>query len=163
MTNYAFSYAPELRPAFLAHMSARLDALVCFQSKSLLLEAGAITPVLSVSIIVFLSVHGPGTIADIARIDGQSHQLVKSRLRPPEALGLVSAKPDPSDDRKRILSLTAKGRADAKRILAVSQKIAAAVEALQGELKVDLTNAIMHAEKSLMRRPLSERIFDLES
>jgi DNA-binding MarR family transcriptional regulator len=157
MSKTPFHYAPELRPAFLAHMAARLDALICSQTKDLLKDADALTPVLSVSIMVFLSAHGTGTVSDIARIDGQSHQLVKSRLKPLEMLQLVRAKPDPLDDRRRILSLTAKGKRDAKRVLAVCEQVAAAVAHLQDELGVALTDAIMQAENSLSRTPLSKR------
>ena len=157
MSETPFHYAPELRPAFIAHMAARLDTLVCKQTKDMLKDAGVLTPVLSVSIMVFLSAHDVGTVSDIARIDGQSHQLVKSRLKPLETLQLVRASPDPLDDRRRILSLTAKGKRDAKRVLAVCEQVAAVMTHLQNELGVNLTDAIMQAESSLSRVTLSER------
>ena len=127
------------------------------QTKEMLHDAGALTPVLSVSIITFLTLHGPSTAANIARIDGQSHQLVKSRLKPLIALNLVQVEPDPTDDRRRILSLTETGKEDANRVLSVCEQVSTAIEHLQDELGVDLTDAIMRAESSLSRTPLHER------
>ncbi len=136
-------------------MANRLDRLICKQTKRLMSEAGVETPILSMSVIVFLLKNGPGTVADIAQLDGQSHQLITSRTGPLEELGLIEAYADPEDDRRRLLGLTARGRKDAAKALKVSDRIAASFEAMNAELGVDLMSKIESAEQYLSRTPLA--------
>lgn len=154
----AFSYAPELRPAFVAHMASRLDALICAQTKKVLDASGVETPVRSVSIMMRLLRRGPASIADIARIEGQSHQLVSSRVAPLEKAGLVRVKPDSQDERRKLLSLTSKGVADARKVEKICGNIAAAFSDLNKELGVDLMATLEHSEQALQREPIAMRI-----
>ncbi len=158
MNEKAFSYAKDLRPAFLAHMADRLNALVCRQTKVLLQKAGAQTPVRSVSVMIYLDKNGPSSVADIARSEGQSHQLVTSRTAPLERLGLIKSYDDPQDDRRRLLKLTAKGAKDAARVTRASKDVAASLGKLNDEIGVDLMSVIEAAEQSLLRQPIAERV-----
>lgn len=158
MTSPSFAYLPGLKPAFLAHMASRLDSLICTQTKDLLQAAGAQTPVRSVSALLYLYKKGPSSLADIALADGQSHQLVTSRVVPLEDLALVESTPDPADARRKLLALTEKGYADAKVVEHVCRDIAAAFESLFTEIGCDLTSANEEALRLLSRQPLSDRI-----
>jgi DNA-binding MarR family transcriptional regulator len=155
MAKHAFSYASDLRPAFLAHMANRLDRLICKQTKELLIEASVEAPVACLSIMVFLSKHGSGTIADVARLDGQSHQLIQSRIAPLEKLGLMGTETDPKDNRRRLMFLTEKGKRDATKIESVSKQVAANFQAMNLELDADLMTLIENAEQYLTRNPLN--------
>lgn len=157
MTNRTLPYVGELRPAFLAHAANRLDTLICAQTESMLADAGAATPARSVSAMIYLNRRGPASSADIAAADGQSHQLVSSRIAPLEELGLIARGVDPNDRRRKLLKLTAKGKSDAKIVEGVCKTIARAMESLQGEMGVDLFAAIEEAERNLTRRTISER------
>ncbi len=154
----AFSYAKDVRPAFVAHMAARLDARLCAQARDLFEAHGVNSPVTSSSILIFLNRRGPGTIADICRIDGQSHQLATSRLTPLLKDGFVQASADPHDGRRQLLSLTRKGRAEAKKLEAACSDIAHALKGLNEEFGVDLMFILESAEKALARTPLIERV-----
>jgi DNA-binding MarR family transcriptional regulator len=101
---------------------------------------------------------GPASIADIARREGQSHQLVSSRIAPLEKAGLLKTKPDPKDERRKILEFTVKGAADARKLEKVSEKIAAVFRGLNEELGVDLMAMLEDAEQSLLRNPVAMRI-----
>jgi DNA-binding MarR family transcriptional regulator len=154
----AFSYAPELRAAFIAHMADRLNTLICVQTGEMLKKAGAVTPIRCVSAMIYLLKRGPASLADIADTDGQSHQLVSSRVAPLEELGLVTRTDDPNDARRKLLKLTAKGKADAKLLEKLCRDIASALEDLSSEIGVDLVSALETAEKELARRPIAERL-----
>lgn len=154
MNDSAFSYATDLRPAFLAHMADRLDRLICGQTKELLIEAKVRTPVTCISIIVFLAKNSTGTIADIARLDGQSHQLIQSRIGPLEKLGLVETQIDPEDSRRRLLVLTKDGQRDAKKVEAACQHVARKLMTMNAELETDLMLLLEKAEQYLARNPL---------
>ena len=151
------AYVGELRPAFLAHIANRLDALICLQTEAMLAAAGAATPARSVSAIVYLNRCGQASLADIAAADGQSHQLVSSRVAALEDLGLLVRVIDRHDRRRKLLKLTAKGKADAAVVERVCGDIARALNDLQQELSLDLFAAIETAEKSLTRITISER------
>lgn len=153
----AFSYLADIRPAFLGHMANRLDTLIGKQSKVMLADAGAKSPGRSASVILFLLKHGEASIADMARSDGQSHQLVASRIGPLEKLGLLTTEIDTQDERRKICRLTSEGQEDAKIVEQVVRKIAQGLAALNQEIGFDLMDAIEKAEKSLSRFPLHER------
>lgn len=152
-----FSYPADIRPAFLGHMANRLDSLIGRQSEAMLAEAGAKTPRRSVSVMLFLLQHGDASIADMARRDGQSHQLIASRIGPLETLGLIVTMADPDDERRKLCRLTPQGRDDAQIVAQVARKIAVSLTALNREIGFDLMGAIEAAEKSLSKVPLYER------
>ncbi|GAB5489323.1 MAG: hypothetical protein Pars2KO_28930 [Parasphingorhabdus sp.] len=155
MTTTAFSYATELRPAFLAHMADRLDRLICNQTKELLIVNKVKAPVTCLSIMIFLLKNRSGAISDIARLDGQSHQLIQSRIGPLEKLGLVETRIDAKDSRRRLLILTAEGTRDAKKVEAVSRQVASKLKIMNAELETDLMLLIEKAERYLTRNPLN--------
>ncbi|MEP2990450.1 MAG: MarR family winged helix-turn-helix transcriptional regulator [Parasphingorhabdus sp.] len=155
MSQEAFAYAADIRPAFLAHMANRLDRIICKQTKDLLDEAALIAPITCLSIIVFLKKHGSGTIADIAKVDGQSHQLIQSRTNPLEKLGLIESTIDAIDSRCRILRLTKQGNREAVKIEEISRQVAGDLVAMNSVLGADLMSLLEKAEQYLIRNPLS--------
>jgi len=155
MTQQAFAYAVDIRPAFLAHMANRLDRLICKQTKDLLEEAGLTAPVTCLSILIFLKKHGSGAIADIAKVDGQSHQLIQSRISPLEKLGLVESELDAIDSRRRNLKLTALGIGEAGKAEVISKQIAEKIAEMNAVLDADLMSLLEKAESYLTRNPLN--------
>lgn len=153
----AFAYDPALRPAFLGHMADRLDTIISKQSKQMLKDAGAQTPAHSVSVILYLLKNGEASVAEMARRDGQSHQLITSRIGPLERLGLLTTEKDSNDERRKLCRLTEQGRADAKIVRSITRQIARSLKALIDEIGFDLLDALERAEKSLSRLPLQDR------
>lgn len=72
-------------------------------------HAGDLTPS-QTSVLVLLDKEGPMTTSALARAEGMRPQSMGAVLATLEASGLISGKPDPSDGRQTILSLTAKCR-----------------------------------------------------
>lgn len=163
MSGKAFSHAQEFKGAFLAHMAARLDTLICEQCKVLFEDAGIKAPVTSMSIFVFLMKYGEGSISDICKIGGQSHQLTASRIKALIQLDMVELKKDETDKRKQLVAFTQKGLNEVDAIAEALKSVSLVFEDLNRELGVDLLLKLEEAERSLTRFPLNERIQELET
>lgn len=72
-------------------------------------HVGDLTPSQS-SVLVLLDKEGPMTTSALARAEGMRPQSMGALLAALEALGMVSGKPDQSDGRQTIISLTNKCR-----------------------------------------------------
>jgi DNA-binding MarR family transcriptional regulator len=102
-----------LGPAFVAHRLRRLSDRIVDEIAVAILEQGLTVPPRSGSTILLLAERGPMGPVDIARTLRFSHPLMVRALRVLEQLGLVSAIDDPGDQRRRLVELTARGRAEA--------------------------------------------------
>ena len=94
------NYLDELRPAFVAHLADRLNNMIWAETQIYADRAGIIAPLKTHSAILFLLRQGPASLSEIARTDGQSHQLLASRIDPLEKLRLVERFIDPKDTRE---------------------------------------------------------------
>jgi DNA-binding MarR family transcriptional regulator len=148
----------DLRPAFVAHMAERLSDSLCASTQSLADAAGLKAPVRAHSVLLFLLERGPATLTQIALTDGQSHQLLASRLKPLEKLELIERFADPDDARRRPYGLTAAGRAEALAIRSAIAEHARAMETLFAETGIDLVSVLDQALEALRIRPLHQRI-----
>lgn len=153
----ALFFLDDLRPAFLAHLANRLDEDICAQTAVIASDGGIAAPVHTFSALLFLYKRGPASVSDIARSDGQSHQLVTQRLAPLEKLNLIERFDDPDDGRRRPYRLTAAGKHEARRVEVLIRKLAAAFEQLFSDIGVDLIDALDHARDQIRRVPLDER------
>ena len=147
----------DLRHAFVAHLADRLSAQICTETAAMFAERGIEAPVRSASVLLFLLNAGPATLAEMARNDGQSHQLLATRLAPLEAMGLVARLVDPADARRRPYVVTERGAAEARRVEATCAEIASAMENLFGELEVNLVEILDCAMEALRRVPIEAR------
>ena len=155
-------FLDDLRPAFVAHLAERLSEQICAETQAVATRHGVVAPVRSHSTMLFLLRRGPATIAEMARTDGQSHQLLASRIAPIERAGLIERFDDPADARRRPYRLTKSGRAEAEAIAADTRRTAAAMEQVFTEIGVDLIAAIEQAAERLRRHPLADRIAAFE-
>lgn len=147
----------DLRHAFVAHLADRLSAQICTETAAMFAERGIEAPVRSASVLLFLLKVGPATLAEMARHDGQSHQLLATRLAPVEAMGLVKRSIDPDDGRRRPYVLTKRGAAEARRVEAVCAEIASAMDDLFSEMDVNLLEMLDGAMEALRRVPIDAR------
>lgn len=157
MSTSALSYLGDLRPAFVAHLADRLSHQIGKESAELTARAGVMAPERTHSVMLFLAAHPPATLAEIARIDGQPHQLLAARMAPLEHLGLIERTEDPADRRRRPYRLTELGKEDAARIERAAREIAGAMGGLFEEMEVDLIAVLDEAIERLRRVPLVER------
>ena len=148
----------DLRPAFLGHAADRLNSLICEQTEQILADEEIETPVRSVSVVLCLEQLGPSTIAELARIDGQSHQTVSARMFPLLNKGLVEKRPDRDDGRKVRVFLTKRGKADAIKLKRVCADLSVAMTALVGGEGRQLFAAMCRAEAELRHQTLLHRI-----
>ncbi|MBA3677233.1 MAG: MarR family transcriptional regulator [Sphingosinicella sp.] len=158
----ALEFLGDSRPAFVAHLAERLTEALCRSTQMLADENQLKAPIRTHSILLYLMDGGPASLAEIARSDGQSHQLVASRLKPLEELGLIERQVDPKDARRRPYQLSRSGRTEAQAIRGAIGAHARAMEALFAETGVDLVKALDEALEALRLRPLAERIAEVQ-
>lgn len=147
----------DLRHAFVAHLADRLSAQICTETSAMFSARGIEAPVRSASVLLFLLKSGSATLAEMARTDGQSHQLLATRLAPLEAMGLIERSSDPADGRRRPYVLTARGAAEARRVETACKDIATAMEDLFRELDVNLVETLDRSIDAVRRKPLEAR------
>jgi len=158
-----FFYQFEYRAAFLANMAQRLRDHISGEGAELLKENGAVTPVTSVSFMLFLSEYGSSSSADIAKAMNFSHQRVTSRIAELEKLALVTRVPDGADQRRKLIELTPKGQAEMPILETVYREAASAIEEVFMEIDDDLMEKIMTTLNTLKRNSIQERIIKLRS
>jgi DNA-binding MarR family transcriptional regulator len=153
----AFVDTHALRGAFVAVALERLAGVIMEQGEAFLRDGGVEFPPRAASTILLLGEHGPMSVADLAKRLDQPHQLVTQRVDLLLALRLVDRSDDPHDARRKVLRLTAKGRAQLSRL---NERLAVANEAfagLFGEIGCPLHDVALRAIAALNRSSLVER------
>ena len=156
------SYLDELRPAFVAHLADRLNGMIWSETQIYADRMGVTAPLKTHSALLFLLRKGPASLAEIARMDGQSHQLLTSRIDPLERLGFVERFADPEDARRMPYRLTKAGREEAKRIEAAITVKAEAMRQLFAETGHDLIAILEDAIERLRIKPLGRRLVEIQ-
>jgi len=95
-------------------------------------------------------------ISELAAQLGQSHPAVSQMSRKLLEARVVCEWPDPADERRRLLSLSAQGRALMRRLAPVWRAVSAAVKTLQADFP--LSQALTGLDKSLAQRSFARRI-----
>jgi DNA-binding MarR family transcriptional regulator len=154
----SLEFLGDMRPAFVAHLAERLTDALCISTQSLADAAGLQAPIRTHSVLLFLLERGPASLTEMARSDGQSHQLLASRLKPLEKHGLIERLMDPTDARRHPYKLTQSGQAEALIVRAAIGEHARAMNDLFAETGVDLLAALDDALEALRIRPLQDRM-----
>ena len=147
-----------LKGAFLSNLLLRLVDLIASQGDDLLREAEITVPARAVACVLFIGDQDEASLADIAKALDESHQLAAHRVEGLIELGLIERRDDPRDRRRKILSLTPKGRGQYKRLRARLTEIEAAFSGLYEELGIQIPTIIEDAIEALHRTPLLDRI-----
>ena len=154
----ALDFLGELRPAFAAHLTERMTEALCTSTQTLADRAGYKAPVRTHSVLLYLLEQESVTLTEMARTDGQSHQLLASRLKPLEKLGLIRRSPDPLDRRRHPYRLAPAGKEGATAIRADIVAHARAMEELFKETGVNLVEVLDEAPEALRLKPFHERV-----
>lgn len=100
----------------------------------------------------------PQTVTGLARALGLTHPAVTALAREMARHGLVASRQDPRDARRRLVRLTAGGRAVNERLDPIWEEIRQANRELLAEDGVDLLAALGRLEARLDRRSMYERV-----
>jgi DNA-binding MarR family transcriptional regulator len=146
------------RGAFLAHDLERAAKLIVVQADAMLQTAGFSFPSRAVSTVLLIAELGPVTIAEIAEVLDQPHQLVTQRVDLLVAHGLVERPVDPADRRRKPLSLTTAGEAQVETLLALLMEVERVFEGLSDTLGCDLASFSQSLIDQLRDRTLTERL-----
>ncbi|WP_449467363.1 MarR family winged helix-turn-helix transcriptional regulator [Stenotrophomonas humi] len=103
-------------PAFLAHLLRRLADELVQGAADWYPSVGVSAPPRTISTLLALDEHGPLGVTELARLLQQSHPLVIVWIKELTRLSLVKSKDDPTDRRRTLVSLTAKGRNELVRV-----------------------------------------------
>lgn len=147
----------ELNRTFLGRLSEQLSDLIEQQSAQVFERAGIVIPVKSSSLMGAIARLGPVSIADLVRALDRSHQLIQQKMRKLLALGLVSQRPNPDDQRANLIELTDKGREQ----LALLDGLDSEFVRAYAEMEADagpVFDAIDRAIVALKARPLIDRM-----
>jgi DNA-binding MarR family transcriptional regulator len=158
MTAKNFRDEHALKGAFLSNLLLRLVDLIANQGDDLLRKAEITIPARAVACVLFIGDKGETSLADIAKGLDESHQLAAHRVEGLIELDLIERSDDPRDRRRKILSLTPKGRTQYKRLCARLAEIEAALSGLYEEIGIHIPTIIEQAVESLHRTPLLDRI-----
>ncbi|MEY4556415.1 MAG: hypothetical protein RL093_1534 [Pseudomonadota bacterium] len=147
----------ELNRTFLGRLSEQLSELIEQQSAEVFQRAGIVIPVKSSSLLGAIATLGPASVADLVRALDRSHQLIQQKMPKLLALGLVSRRPDPDDQRVNLIEITDRGREQ----LALLERLDPALDRAYAEVEEDagpVFEGISRAISSLKSRPLIDRI-----
>lgn len=154
----SFPYDHPLSGAFLANRLDRLADLIADQGETLLRDAGLDMPSRTVSLLLLVGDHRKLSAADAAALLGHPHQLVTQRTELLIGLGLIERKDDPADGRRKVLTLSTKGKGQYARLRTRLSEAAEAFGALFDEIGCDLAAMAAKAHAALERRPLHARM-----
>lgn len=143
---------------FMAHRLRRLSELILEGSSEALRRAGVEGPARAGSTLLLLEANGPTGITEIAYRLRLSHPLIIKLAAALADSGLARDESDPADSRRRLIALTAKGKAEAARIRRVSAALARTFEAMFEEAGADLFAALERFEEAAEARPIAVRL-----
>lgn len=147
----------ELSRIFLGRISEQLSDLIEQQSAEVFKRAGLVIPVKSSSLLSAIAALGPVSVSDLVRALDRSHQLIQQKMPKLVALGLVTRRPDPDDQRIIRIEITDRGREQ----LALLDGLAPAFERAYAEIERDagpVFDGIRRAINALKARALIDRI-----
>ena len=142
----------------LAHRLRRLSERMVESAGSVLPSLGITAPPRSNSTLLLLREHGSLAVTEIAAGVRLSHPLIIKLVDELLAKGLVRSEIDAADRRRRVVSLTAKGKREADRFTEMNRTMAALFADLEKESGHDLFAALEAFEAALDVEPLSDRM-----
>lgn len=113
-----------------------------------------------VPVLFLLRDNGPTGITELARQLGQTHPAISQMSRTLADAGLLVDRTDDTDDRRRLLALSAKGVALMARMTDLWQAVAGAVDDLSAAVKTDVPALVTSLESAMADREFAARIED---
>lgn len=154
----AFPDSHELSGAFFAKRLEGLADRIVVQGEELLNDNGLDMPSRTVSLMLLIGERTRLSAADAAADLGQPHQLVTQRIELLLTMGLIERTEDPEDKRRKNVTLSAKGKDQYDRLLALLSRASRAFSGLFDEIECDLSSAVAKANAALNSRSLLDRV-----
>ena len=154
-------FVSDLGPAFVAHRLRRLSDRIVDEIAEALSLQGLRVPPRSASTILLLAARGPMGPVDIARTLRFSHPLMVRALRVLEEIGLVRAVDHSTDQRRRLVELTKRGRDEAAVLTRFNERLNRVMREVLGEGGRNADAFLETLEdigRSLDREPISTRL-----
>ena len=111
-----------------------------------------------IPILILLRDHGPLGITELAAKLGLTHPAVIQMSRTLSDNGVLIARRDPQDERRRVLTLSAKGRALLERLSIVWQAVVSAVEDLSQAPEGNFLTTLSAFELGLQEKRFADRV-----
>lgn len=143
--------------AFTSKRLLDLFLLINEQADIVYKKIGIEFPVLVSSTVLFLSRNEKGTLTEISKGLGLSHQLVAQRIKILLKMELIEKRPLKSDKRKTNYELTEKGKKQSEILHLYCKGAEIAFNSLSQDVGVDLHTVIDNAIHSLIKKSFSER------
>ncbi|HXP00137.1 MAG TPA: MarR family winged helix-turn-helix transcriptional regulator [Luteibacter sp.] len=143
---------------FLPHILRRLANRFIDECAVVSADLGIDVPQRLESTVQLLLDSGTRSVMDIAGSIGQSHPFVIKGVKELKALKLVDVRSDPKDKRRTLVTLTAKGKTQAERLVAVRPVFEAAYLSLMKEADADVFEALWRIESALKKTSFAERV-----
>jgi DNA-binding MarR family transcriptional regulator len=109
-------------------------------------------------VLIALSRTSPLSIVQLAATLGLTHTAIAQIAQEMEGQGLLESQTDPRDGRRRLLGLTAEGRATFERLQPLWEEIRAATAELVADSGHDLLAAVAAVEEQLAARSMGDRL-----
>lgn len=110
------------------------------------------------SVIFMLHHNGSAGITQIADALGITHPAVNQMGKKLNSLGYIENQPDPSDDRRRLLTLTAAGKQLVKKLVPIWDDMGSCIDEMLKSSEHSMMTAIYDFEQQNQRLSLSERV-----
>lgn len=153
-------FADELGPGYINLVVRRLAQRIASAGDAYMRQTGVKAAATSTAMLAYIARHDHAAIAEVAQALGYSHQAVAKAVEAMEKGGLIQSSAAPDDLRKRLLSLTERGREEADTVDEVARRAAAVFADVFDEIGVDLFSALRAFEMALDRRPLLGRLLE---
>lgn len=141
-----------------AHRLRRLSESLVEAGRQWLPNAGVTAPPKAGSTLLLLAQAGPLSVTEIATRLRLTHPLIIKLTREMAELGLVRIDQDSRDGRRRPVSLTAAGRAQAARLAEVNRRLASIYQEIFEQAGVDGFAAVVAIERVLADRDFLQRL-----
>ena len=144
------------RAAFAMRVS-QLSSLLYEQMERYLVSRGLRLRGYTTSMVQTLHYAGPQSITELAGSLQLSHQLASQRVRSLVGEGFATIERGAQDRRRRIVTLTANGSAEAEKLQGFLLDLEASYTDLFDEIGLDVNRAVLDATAALADRPLAIR------
>jgi DNA-binding MarR family transcriptional regulator len=145
-------------PAFLAHLLRRLSDELIQGAALWYPTVGVTAPPRTISTLIALDDLGPLGVTELATLLRQSHPLVITWIRELTSLSFVAASGDPKDGRRTVVKLTAKGKAQVRRVREALVVMEQASMRLLDQVDADLLAALWRVESTCRNIPFAEQL-----
>ena len=143
---------------FLAHRLRRLSEILVDGMAEVRSQRGMKSPPRSSSTLLLLEREGTLAVTEIAARLRLSHPLIIKMVEALTREGFLTSEMDSADRRRRCVSLTAAGRAEAKRVRNFTDVVGRAFDSVAEEIGVDLYDVLVAFEDAMQNQPLAARV-----